>query len=84
MSNTSILVRSLIGPGQEHILGFVACIDETGKLMFEQDIPMIDISVMKDVYSQVAKLFGMKIGTVSKKCRTYDQTLLGNQLSRKS
>lgn len=66
MCNTSVLVRSLISPGHGRICVFVACIDVTAQLMFEQGIPMDDISVMKDVYSQVAEIFGMNVGAVSK------------------
>lgn len=66
MYNTSVIVRSLIGPGHGRIRVLVACVDVTARLLFEQGIPMDDISDMKDVYAQVAKSLGKTTNAVSR------------------
>ncbi len=66
MYNTSVIIRSLIGPGHGRVRVFATCIDVMAQLMFEHHIPMDDISVTKDVYPQVAEMFGMKPRAVSR------------------
>ena len=63
MTETSIVIRSILGPIRGNISALTYAVDAAIDLMFVQNIPMDDIMVTKDIYPVVAEMLRNRNGS---------------------
>lgn len=63
MTQTESLIRFILGPIKPNIRPLTYAVDIAIDLMFNQNIPMDDILVTKDIYPAVSKMLKTRKGT---------------------
>lgn len=66
MERTARFVRALLGPVKSDIRAFAYAVDKVGELLFEQGADESDISMLRDVYPEVAKRLEKTEGAVAR------------------
>ncbi len=66
MTKTEILVRSVLGPCRRDIRPFVCAVECIIKATFAVNMPIENIHITKDIYSQVAQILHMQPESASR------------------
>lgn len=67
MNRTEVVIRSLVGATRRSIRPLSCAVDLIAGLLFMQGVPMDEIRVTKQVYPQVAKRLGIRVGAASRR-----------------